>query len=610
MSEGKWALRFGAAVQPDGVMFRVWAPRLDDLQVVIRSDPPMVLAMQQEEEEGEFAVFAEGLGAGCDYMLRTGAGRQLPDPVSRWLPHGVHGPTRVLDSAAFSWSDQNWRGIPLRDYLIYELHTGTFSPEGTFAGIVPRLSYLRELGVTAVEIMPVAEFPGRRNWGYDGVGMYAPQSSYGGPAAFKSLVDACHQQGLAVVLDVVYNHLGPEGNYLSEFGPFFTSCYRTPWGDAINYGGAGSDGVRRFFVDNALYWLNEYHVDALRLDAIHGIFDPSARHFLREMADEFHAEAARLGRAAFLIAESDLNDTRVISPPAQGGYGLDAQWNDDFHHALHTALTGDDRGYFSDFEGLPHLAKALTDGFVYDGLRSRFRGRRHGSSSKDRPGEQFVVCTQNHDQVANAPGVGAARPTSIEQQRLAAAILLCAPFLPLLFMGEEYGESNGFYYFTDHTDPALAGAVSEGRRNEVAEFLADAEFADPQDPFTFERSKLCWNRALQEPHAGVLAWYRDLIALRKQVPALSNCRKDLARTAFDSAARWLAVERQDPAGSKALLMCNFSPEAQSIVIPFGESQWTVRLGADAQLSGGRLDLPGGAAAVLVAQAGGRSERAG
>lgn len=572
-----WSLRFGARVEPSGVRFRLWAPRFEQMQIVICENQPRLLPMQAEDG-GEFSAFVNGLRDGADYAFETGQGRRFPDPVSRWQPASVHGPSRVVDADAFRWSDGDWRGIPLEDYLIYELHTGTFTPEGTFEAIIPRLPYLRDLGITAIEIMPVAEFPGRRNWGYDGVGLYAPQSTYGGPSGLKALVDSCHRHGIAVVLDVVYNHLGPEGNYLSEFAPFFTTAYRTPWGDAINYDGAGSDGVRRFVVDNALYWLTEYHMDALRLDAIHGIFDFSARHILQEMSDALHAQAESLGRAAFLIAESDLNDPRIIRPPALGGYGVDAQWLDDFHHSLLTALTADSRGYLGDFDGLPSLGKALAKGFVYEGQRSAYRGRRHGAPSHDLSGRQFVAFTLNHDQVGNAhQGVRPSHLLSIEQQKLAAAVLLFAPYIPLLFMGQEYAETAPFYYFTDHGDPQLIAAVREGRRREIAEFLAGREFADPQDAATFERSKLDWSLPRQAPHCGHLAWYRDWIALRKRLAALRNCRKDLLRSECDPHNQWLAVERRDPSGERALLICNFCESAQAIPIPFRDVPWSLRL---------------------------------
>ena len=610
-----WSLRFGAGAQPSGVHFRVWAPRLRSLEVLILEEPSRVITMHPEEG-GEFAGFAEGLRAGADYMFFTGQGRRLPDPVSRWQPQGVHGPTRVVDPADFRWSDQSWRGIPLEDYFIYELHTGAFTPEGTFESVIPKLPYLRNLGVTAVELMPVAQFPGRRNWGYDGVDLFAPQSTYGGPTGLKALINSCHRAGLAVVLDVVYNHLGPEGNYLAEFGPFFTDCYRTPWGDAINFDGAESDGVRRYFVDNALYWLTEYHVDALRLDAIHGIFDFSARHILEELAEAFHKQAEHIGRSAWLIAESDLNDSRVIEPPARGGYGVDAQWLDDFHHSLHTALTGDTRGYFMDFDGVPSLRKAITDGFVYEGQRSRYRRRRHGSPSQDRPGRQFVVFTQNHDQIGNAlQGIRSSKLLSLSRQKLAAAVLFFSPYIPMLFMGQEYGETAPFYYFTDHGDPALIEAVREGRRKEMSAFLPGSEFADPQDEATFERSKLNWNLCRSEPHSSLLAWHRDWVAMRKQHASLGNCRKDLVRTEWDRKTQCLVMERCDTSGSRAMLLCNLSEGAQVAQLPFLDVSWSLALWSEAarygppmpepaaKLSGGakqQLGLAAGSAALYVA----------
>lgn len=584
-----WSMQFGATVRPAGVEFRLWAPRLRSVQVMLSEDPARVLAMHPEGED-EFAVFADGLRAGDDYCFLL-EGRRRPDPVSRWQPEGVHGPSRVVDPAAFAWSDAQWQGIPLQEYRIYELHTGTFTREGTFAGAIARLPYLRELGITAVELMPVAQFPGRRNWGYDGVGLYAPQSTYGGPTGLKRLIDACHRAGLAVVLDVVYNHLGPEGNYLAEFGPFFTSAYRTPWGDAINYDGPGSDGVRRFFVENALYWLTEYHMDALRLDAIHGIFDFGAHHILEELAEAFEAQATLLGRAAFLIAESDLNDARVIRPPAVGGYGVSAQWLDDFHHSLKTALTGDTRGYFADFDGLASLRKALIRGFVYDGQHSLCRRRRHGSSSADRPGEQFVVFTQNHDQVANAfQGMRSSRLLSLEQRKLAAAVMIFSPFLPLLFMGQEYGETAVFDYFTDHGDATLIEAVREGRRKETGDFL-HGEFNDPQDPATFERCKLDWSLPGNPPHSWLLAWYRACIAARARHACLSNCRKSLVRAEMDAQNRWLAMERRDPSRSRALLVGNFSAATQTVRIPFRVRRWSLCLWSGAACYGPRTEEP-------------------
>lgn len=582
-----WTLRFGASVVEGGVEFRVWAPRLQHVAVVPQ-DSKQPIPMHQECE-GEFTAFVPGLEPGGDYTLMTNTGVERPDPVSRFQPHGVHGPSRIVDPYQFSWTDQNWVGLPLRDYLIYELHTGTFSRERTFEGVIPKLGYLRELGVTAVELMPVAEFPGKRNWGYDGASPYAPKSSYGGPEGLKKLVDACHREGLAVVLDVVYNHLGPEGNYLGEFAPFFTQRYQTPWGEAINYDGPGSDGVRRFFIDNALYWLTEYHVDALRLDAIHGIFDFGARHILGDLADAFHQQARALGRFAWVIAESDLNDVRVIKTASEGGYGLDAQWNDDFHHALYSVLTGDKHGYFVDFGRVEDLQKSLTEGFVYDGRRSAFRCRRHGSSSMDRPGEQFVAFIQNHDQIANAlGGTRLSRLLTVEQQKLAAAVLFCSPFIPLLFMGQEYGERSGFHYFTDHGDPVLAEGVREGRRQETSVITSGDPFFDPQDPATFSRSTLDWHLPGVAPHANLLKFYQDLIAARKRYPCLRNCRKDLMRVECSEDQRWLTVERGDPSGVRALMVYNLGPLPQAIPVHF-KRPWSLLIWSAAPGYGGAAE---------------------
>ena len=585
-----WKLAFGASVVGNGVQFRVWAPRLKSASVVIQ-EPRRVVPMHLEGED-EFAVFVPGLGAGADYRFLTDTGVERPDPVSRFQPFGVHGPSRVVDPEAFRWTDQSWKGLPLKDYVIYELHTGTFTEDGTFESIIPNLGYLRDVGVTAIELMPVAEFPGKRNWGYDGVDPYAPQSSYGGPAALKRLIDASHREGLAVVLDVVYNHLGPEGNYLSEFATYFTEQYRTPWGGAINYDGPDSDGVRRYVIDNALYWLTEYHVDALRLDAIHGIFDFGARHVLEELADAFHRQATELGRLAWLIAESDLNDVRVIKSVSQGGYGLDAQWSDDYHHCLYTVLTGDRHGYFVDFGELRDLAKSLTEGFVYDGKRSVYRRRRHGSSSKERSGQQFVVFTQNHDQIANAlGGKRLSQLISPEQQKLAAAVLLCAPFIPLLFMGQEYGEMAPFHYFTDHGDEALAEAVREGRRRETGALTPGGEFVDPQNARTFQDCKLDWHLAETAPHQGILRFYRDLIAARQQHAGLSNCRKDLTKVAVDDEKRWLIMERGDASGERALVVGNFAPLRQTIPVSTAVGGWSLAFWSGSPQYSGPPDTP-------------------
>jgi len=538
-----------------GVQFRVWAPRVSQMSVRIAGHEPR--AMNRSGED--FELIVENAQPGDRYGLVLDGSPERPDPCSRSQPEGVHSPSEIIDPASFAWSDANWKGIALAEYIFYELHVGTFTPQGTFDGVRSKLEYLRDLGVTAIELMPVAQFPGSRNWGYDGVDFYAPHSAYGGADGLKALVNAAHAAGLAVVLDVVYNHVGPEGNYLAEFGPFFTDRYQTPWGLAINYDGGGSDGVRRFFIENALYWLTEYHIDALRLDAIHGIFDFSAFHILAELRDRFHQEADRSGRQAFLVAESDLNDVRVIEPRSQGGHALDAQWHDEFHHSIISTLTGANRGYLGGFGRLADIQKAITDGFVYDGIYSAYRQRRFGSSSKHEPGERFVAFIQNHDQVANtAQGFRLSELVSIEQSKLAAMLLVCSPFLPLLFMGEEFAEAAPFLYFTSHGDRALARAVSEGRRKEFAEFAGAGEFADPQAVETFARSRINWTLPVSGRHSEVLRFYRELIALRKRYPCLNNCRKDLTHVVADEDARLLRMERSDPSGSKALLVCNFS----------------------------------------------------
>jgi maltooligosyltrehalose trehalohydrolase len=581
-----WKLQYGARFQAGvGVTFRVWAPRLETLCVSLSGTEPRTVPMTRDGED--FHTVVPHLEAGVDYAFVTSSGNRYPDPVSRWQPFGVHGASRVVDPDSFSWTDEHWKGIALEDLVIYELHTGTFTREGTFEAIVPKLSYLRQLGITAIELMPIAEFPGARNWGYDGVSLYAPHSKYGGPLGLKKLVDACHREGLAVVLDVVYNHLGPEGNYLSVFAPFFTQSYRTPWGEALNFDGPDSDNVRRFFIDNALYWISECHIDALRLDAVHGIFDFGARHILEELTTSVHDHALLLGRKVHLIAESDLNDIRVVKPVSEGGYGLDAQWLDEFHHSLRTMLIEPRIGYLGDYGRLEYLSKAITEGFVHDGSYSRHRRKHYGSSSKKLPGRQFVVFIQNHDQIANASqGERLSKLVTAEQQKLAAAVLLCSPYVPLLFMGQEYGETAPFHFFTSFDDPALVEAVREGRRKEFAAFAGDRHFADPQDPATFEHARLDWTRLQKAPHSAILRLYRDLIALRKNLPCLANCRKDLTRITFSEESKWMVLERADPAPSLALLVCNFAGCEQSVPVDFGERTWFLKVWTGAEAYGG------------------------
>ncbi|MBF6569915.1 MAG: malto-oligosyltrehalose trehalohydrolase [Candidatus Binataceae bacterium] len=583
-----WQLDFGARTTQEGVRFRVWAPAARKVTVHVTAPHPISQPMDCDGHQ-VYSTLIRGLRAGAEYFYEID-GKRRPDPVSRCQPHGVHGASRVVDPNAFAWTDHKWKGLALAQLIIYEIHTGTFTDQGTFDGMIERLDHLRDLGVTAIELMPVATFPGSRNWGYDGVFLYAPHTAYGGPEGLKRLVDACHRAGLAVILDVVYNHLGPEGNYLSDYGPYFTDTYRTPWGQALNFDGPQSDGVRQFFIDNALYWLTEYHLDALRLDAVHGIFDFGARHILQEIAESFHRQAQALGRQAWLIAESDLNASRIINPPDRGGYGLDAQWNDEFHHALHALLTGARHGYFGDFASIADLQKAITDGFVFDGRYSPFRQRRHGVSSSANQGHQFVVFNQNHDQIANAEaGIRLSGILPFARQKLAAAILICAPNLPLLFMGEEFGSSSPFFYFTSFEDPKLAAAVSEGRKREYESFFKAREFADPQAPHSFERSRLNWSELEEPVHRQLLELNRALLRLRHANRSLSNCRKDLTKVDFDESSGWMLISRSDPDRSEAFIFCNLTAEQRDLPTPASSLTSRLALSTEEQLFGGSHD---------------------
>ena len=520
-----WALDLGATVTYQGIRFRVWAPKVRSVSLRVIGEPddsPM-----NAEPNGYFTTFLVNRRAETRYYYVLDGDRARPDPVSRFQPEGVHGPSEVVDLNLFKWGDHQWKGIPLEETILYEIHVGTFTRQGTFERSISYLDYLKnDLGVTAIELMPVAQFPGERNWGYDGTYLYAPQNSYGGPHGLKSFVNACHQKGIAVILDVVYNHLGPEGNYLSDFGPYFTDRYKTPWGSAINFDGPESGEVRRFIIDNALCWVTEYHIDGLRIDAIHGIFDFSAQHILYDIREAVHREAKKLGRHVVVIAESDLNDVRVIDPPRRGGYSLDAQWNDDFHHCLHTLLTGEQSGYYQDFGDFNQLAKALREGFVYSGQYSSYRRRRHGNSSKHLPPSKFVVFSQNHDQVGNrAKGDRLSALVPFEALKLAAGMVLLSPNIPLLFMGEEYGDEAPFQYFVSHSDPELIEAVRKGRREEFAAFQWDGGIPDPADEATFSRSKIYLDLRHNGKHEILFEFYKTLVRLRKEILSLSALDK-------------------------------------------------------------------------------------
>ncbi len=518
-------LSYGATLRGGEAEFRRWAPRARQvtIRMLRRGDFPM-------RRVGEVFTARLPARAGDRYFYILDDGRPLPDPVSRLLPEGVHGPTEIVNAEAFPWSDRGWRGLDLRDYILYELHVGAFTPQGTFDAIIDKLPYLKSLGISVIELMPVAAFPGVRNWGYDGVSPYAVQASYGGPGGLKRLVDAAHSADLGVMLDVVYNHLGPEGNYLSQFGPYFTARHHTPWGDAINYDGPDATEVRRYFVDNALYWVREYHLDGLRLDAVQTICDESPKPIVQEVAEAVHALADDLGRRVTVIAETDENDARYFRPPECGGSGVDAVWSDDFHHALHTLLTQEREGYYQDFGRPKQLLRALNQGFAFQGEPFKFwDGRPRGTPAPDVPLYRHVICTQNHDQIGNrALGERLTQLVPRGARKLAAALLLLAPHTPLLFMGQEYDESAPFQYFTDHGNPDLQRAVSEGRRKEFEGFTWD-QVPDPQDEATFQRSKLSWTIDPQ-PSANdgfeMLAWYHNLIDLRRRIviPGERTCR--------------------------------------------------------------------------------------
>jgi maltooligosyltrehalose trehalohydrolase len=541
--------------------FAVWAPNCERVEVALEAPDTRAVPMERGAN-GYFTATVEGIEPGARYRYRLDGDKLRPDPASRFQPEGVHSPSAVVDPA-FPWGDAAWRGLPLERLVIYELHTGTFTPAGTFDAAVPYLDDLKELGITAIEIMPVAQFPGTRNWGYDGVGLFAAQNSYGGPDGLRRLVDACHRRGLAAILDCVYNHLGPEGNYLWDYGPYFTDRYHTPWGAAVNYDGPWSDEVRRFFIANALQWLDEFHFDALRLDAIDTIRDSSAYPFLRELADTVHARAEESGIPKYLIAESDLNDVRVLRSEMPYEFAKDAQWSDSFHHALHVALTGERGGYYEDFTGVADLATAYRRSFVYTGQYSAHRQRRHGNDPLPARGSQFVICTQNHDQVGNrAAGDRLSALVPFAGLKVAAGAMLLAPYIPLLFMGEEYGETAPFQFFTSFGDEALVEAVRTGRRAEFASFAWEGAVPDPHDEATFLRSKLGHlHRQGEEKHRMLRDFYRELLRLRRDLPALAALDLESLDVAHDAAAKTLTLHRWR--GEQHVVACfNFSDSEQ------------------------------------------------
>lgn len=561
-------INFNTSEEADIVL---WAPYAEKASVVLKQKN--TLLPLNKGEHGYWRLSTPEIKPGDLYKFLLDEEKERPDPASLFQPEGVHGPSTALDVTDFIWTDHTWSNIPLRDYIIYELHTGTFTTEGTFAGIEKKLDYLKQLGINAIEIMPVAQFPGKRNWGYDGVYPFAVQDSYGGPDGLKHLVNICHSKGLAVILDVVYNHMGPEGNYMRDFGPYFTDKYSTPWGEAINFDDEWCDGVRTYFIENVLMWFRDFHIDALRMDAVHALKDFSATHILQEIRQYVDQLMAVTGRKHFLIIECDLNDPRFIDPVSKNGFGMDSQWIDEFHHALRITAGGDRNGYYSDFEGIHHLTKAYKDAYVYDGIYSEHRKKTFGKKATENPASQFIVFSQNHDQIGNRMlGERTSQLNSFEMQKLLAGAVLVSPYLPMLFMGEEYSEPHPFLYFVSHTDPELAKAVCEGRKAEFSAFHSVGEAPDPGAESTFNESKLQWELVEQEPHGTMFRYYQALIALRKQHPVLKNTDRKQLDVNVGGNNQILVLHRWQKEQHLICLM-NFSKEQQTVTLPDHITQW-------------------------------------
>lgn len=554
-------------------LFTVWAPDHQNVTLHI-VEPEDRLVPIQAAGYGYFGLELESVYPGTRYFFRLENGSDYPDPASYCQPDGVHGPSEVIDHNQYNWRDQTWRGLPFRELIFYQLHVGTFTPEGTFDAIIPRLKDLADLGINAIQLLPISQFPGDRNWGYDGVYMYSVQSSYGGPEGLKRLVDVCHSQGIAVFLDVVYNHVGPEGNYFSQFGPYFTDKYQTPWGDAVNFDREWSDGVRAYFDQNALFWFDEYHVDGLRFDAIHEVYDRSAVSIWEQIHAGIKQLEQRLGRSLYLVAESDLNSPRVVKPPEMGGYGFTGQWLDDFHHAFHVLINKPGQKKYPDFGRMEQLAKAYTDGFVQSGNYVSFRKQRFGESSAELAGDQFIVFNLNHDQIGNLSGrERLSQLVDFDRQKVAAAAILLSPYIPLLFMGEEYAEDTPFYYFISHSDPKLIQQVREGHQKDFEQFNDGVELPDPIEEATFIDSKLQWHKRTEGKHQLMLDWHRLLIQLRRTLPALRNVRKnDVRAQALEQSG--LALYRQTDDGQQHVVcLFNLSDEKIAYTLPLWVAGW-------------------------------------
>jgi len=577
--------------------FEVWSPAARSVEVDVRPEGGAWTTLPMETAgDGWWRRAVAEAGHGTDYAFRIDGGVPTPDPRSPWQPDGVHGPSRVFETGRFAWGDAGWTGLDVRGRLFYELHVGTFTEAGTLDAVADHLDHLVDLGVEVVELMPVAAFPGRWGWGYDGVALYAVHEPYGGPEALQRLVDACHARGLAVCLDVVYNHLGPSGNYLSRFGPYFTDHHHTPWGQAVNLDDTGAEHVRRWVLDNALRWFRDFHVDALRLDAVHALVDDSPEHLLAQLSRETAALSAELGRPLALVAESDLNDPRTVEPVEAGGLGMTAQWADDVHHAVHSLLSGEQQGYYCDFGSTEVLAQVLTRVFRHDGGWSAFRERDWGApvDPARHDGHAFLAYTCNHDQVGNrATGDRPSHYLSPAAQAAAAALVLTGPFTPMLFMGEEWSASTPWQFFTDHAEPELAEAIREGRRREFASHGWDAgDVPDPQDHATRDASVLRWSEATEPAHRRVLDWYRALVALRRTEPVLASGDLHAVAVDHDEDGRWVVVRR-----GRLRVAVNLAGEAQRV--PLDASATEVVLAWDgADVDGWGVVLPAGSVAVL------------
>lgn len=561
----------------------LWAPQATLVRLIYGNQA----ANLERQSFGYWFLETDSLVAGMDYQFELHVNGEVllrADPASLAQPNGVHEASRAFNLSAYAFEHDEWKGLPLKDLIIYEIHVGTFSPEGTFQGIINKLDHLLDLGITAIELMPVSAFPGERNWGYDGVFPFAVQENYGGAIGLQQLVDACHQKGLAVVLDVVYNHFGPEGNYLEDFGPYFTDKYHTPWGKAINFDDAGAHGVSNFFVENAIMWLRDFRIDALRLDAVHAIKDSSAVHILSKIQAKVNELNKHTGRQHHLIVECDLNDPRYITPTAQNGIGMHAQWIDEFHHALRVAAGQPREGYYADFNGLAHLAKSYTNAYVYDGNYSPERKRYFGKPAIDRTGEQFVVFSQNHDQVGNRMlGERSGQLYSREMQKVLAAAVMVSPYLPLLFMGEEWGETNPFLYFVNHTEPELIEAVRKGRNQEFKAFH-QGDAPDPQAISTFNQSKSQWQLLDEPKHQQLFTFYKDLIALRKTDPILKNLDRSQLKVEVLETQQCLLINRRDD-GNRLCCLLNFSKKEQEISFP-DHLLWEIAIDSSSPIYGG------------------------